>query len=199
MATIAAGETKATIQQKVEPKVLVAAPSRREFLYYVWGASIVMLLGEATVVILWFSLPRFKEGTFGGIFNFPVDKIPANNAAPYNEASGRFWVSQFNDSVAVMFGVCTHLGCLPKWVDNNDRFECPCHGSKYTSAGMWLEGPAPRSLDRFPVVVTFADGTTATTPADGSAIHTDGKQIANMRIDTGKRIKMPGQSLPPGG
>jgi cytochrome b6-f complex iron-sulfur subunit len=196
MATIAASQTKATIEQNAEPKVVVAAPSRREFLYYVWGASIVMLLGQASVVLIWFSLPRFKEGTFGGIFNFPVDKIPANNAAPFNEPAGRFWVTQYDESVAVMFGVCTHLGCLPKWVDQNNRLECPCHGSKYASSGRWLDGPAPRSLDRFPIVITFTDGSTATTSADGGSILLNGRTIASMRIDTGRRIKMPGLGLP---
>jgi cytochrome b6-f complex iron-sulfur subunit len=197
MATISAAETTATVQRSAEPSVQVAVPSRREFLYYVWGASIILLLGEATAALIWFALPRFKEGTFGGIFNFPIDKIPAQGEAPYNEPAGRFWVTQYDSGLAVLFGVCTHLGCLPKWVPNTDRFECPCHGSKYANSGQWLDGPAPRSLDRFPIVVMFSDGTTAVTDTDGGTIPLEGRTITSMRIDTGKRIKMPGRSLPP--
>lgn len=196
MATIAAGETKATVQGKAEPQVQVAAPSRREFLYYIWGASLVMLLGQAGVVLLWFALPRFKEGTFGGVFNVAVDKIPSNNSAPLNEPAGRFWVAHYEDRLVVHYGVCTHLGCLPKWVDQNNRFECPCHGSKYQLSGNWIEGPAPRSLDRFAISVTFTDGTTASTSSDGGAIPVNGKQISSLRVDTGKRIRMPGHALP---
>ena len=32
---------------------------------------------------------------------------------------------------------------------SDDRFECPCHGSKFTREGLYIEGPAPRSLDTF--------------------------------------------------
>lgn len=197
MASIAAEQTKAAVQTKAEPKVQVAAPSRREFLYYIWGASMVMLLGQAGVAFIWFALPRFKEGTFGGIFNFPPDKIPANNTAPFNEPSGRFWVTHFEDKLAVLYGVCTHLGCLPKWSDQNTRFECPCHGSKFEMSGKYIEGPAPRSLDRFPVVVTFADGTTAATSADGGAVAIGDRRVVSVNIDTGRKILMPGHGLPP--
>jgi len=62
----------------------VEAPSRREFLYYIWGASIALLIGEAGAGLIWFALPRFKEGTFGGIFNFPPDQVPGVEKAPYN-------------------------------------------------------------------------------------------------------------------
>jgi cytochrome b6-f complex iron-sulfur subunit len=47
--------------------------------------------------------------------------------------------------------VCTHLGCLYKWEPANFRFECPCHGSKFSHDGFYIEGPAPRSLDYFEV------------------------------------------------
>ncbi len=199
MASIAAEQTKAAVQTKSEPKVQVAAPSRREFLYYIWGASLVMLLGQAGVAFIWFALPRFKEGTFGGVFSLTPDKIPANDTAPLNEPSGRFWVTHFDEKLAVLYGVCTHLGCLPKWVDQNTRFECPCHGSKFQMSGQYIEGPAPRSLDRFPVTVVFADGSTAVTSADGGAIDIAGKDIVSVSIDTGRKIQMPGRSLPPEG
>ncbi|MBW4436501.1 MAG: Rieske 2Fe-2S domain-containing protein [Pleurocapsa minor GSE-CHR-MK-17-07R] len=195
MATIAA-ENKATVQAKAEPQVQVAAPSRREFLYYIWGASLVMVLGEAAVAFIWFALPRFKEGTFGGIFDFPVNKVPLNNDAPYNEASGRFWVTHYDGKLAILYGICTHLGCLPKWVPNNDRFECPCHGSKFERSGRFIEGPAPRSLDRFPIVVQFSDGTTASTSAEGGAVDISGREVVSIRIDTGRKLTMPGHQLP---
>ena len=152
MATsITTGETKATVpaKGKAAAEVQVSAPSRREFLYYIWGASIALLLGETTAGLVWFLLPRFREGTFGGIFNFPVDKVPVQNAAPAQVPEGRFWVSQPTEGLVVLFGVCTHLGCLPKWSVTNHRFECPCHGSKYELDGLYIEGPAPRSMDRF--------------------------------------------------
>jgi cytochrome b6-f complex iron-sulfur subunit len=194
MASITAGETRATVRGTAGTAAEVAAPSRREFLYYIWGASIALLLGETTAGIIWFSLPRFKEGTFGGIFNITPDKVPAADVAPTNIPEGRFWISNVQDEgLVVLFGVCTHLGCLPKWVDNNNRFECPCHGSKYQKDGHYIEGPAPRSLDRFPIVVTFTDGTQVEQNANGDPIPLEGRTIANLQINTGRRVKRAGR------
>jgi cytochrome b6-f complex iron-sulfur subunit len=47
--------------------------------------------------------------------------------------------------------VCTHEGCETN-VQNN-RFECPCHGSVFANTGDVLVGPASRPLDG--IAVTF--------------------------------------------
>ncbi len=196
-ATTAQGNVRATAAAQGAAGVNVNAPSRREFLYYIWGASIALLLGQATAGIIWFALPRFKEGTFGGIFVFPLSRFPTQaGAPPSSEPAGRFHVIHTpNDGLLVLFGVCTHLGCLPKWQE--DRFACPCHGSQYTLTGNWIKGPAPRGLDMFKTTVTFDDGTTMITEKadslDGSnyAILLKGKKIAKIDIDTGTRIKRP--------
>ncbi len=51
---------------------------------------------------------------------------------------------------------CVHLGCRVPWCASSQGFECPCHGSKYNAAGEYVDGPAPRNLDRFALEV--ADG-----------------------------------------
>lgn len=191
--------TDTVSQRRIIPRaastpVEVATPSRREFLYYIWGASIVLLLGEATAGLIWFMLPQFKEGTFGGIFSYPPDAVPSAGSAPVNVPDGRFWVSNVaNEGLIILYAVCTHLGCLPKWVDNNNRFECPCHGSKFQRNGRYIEGPAPRSLDRFRTTLTFEDGTTAVTNDAGDPVPLGGRAIAEIRIDTGDLIKRPGK------
>jgi ubiquinol-cytochrome c reductase iron-sulfur subunit len=59
--------------------------------------------------------------------------------------------------VAVIVGICTHLGCSPKYrpdmapADLGDDwkggFFCPCHGSKFDLAGRVFSGvPAPKNL-----------------------------------------------------
>ena len=196
MATSAsAGETKvvSSAPAKAAPQVQVAAPSRREFLYYIWGASMELLLGEAGAGLIWFALPRFKAGTFGGTFNLASDVLPTFGSAPLNVPEGRFWLSNSDKGFVVLYGVCTHLGCLPKWVDVNNRFECPCHGSKFERDGLYIEGPAPRSLDRFKTTITFTDGTTETQDADGNPIDLAGREIASIAVDTGTRLKRNGK------
>lgn len=47
--------------------------------------------------------------------------------------------------------VCTHLGCTPNWLESEQKFKCPCHGSGFYSNGINFEGPAPRPLERYAI------------------------------------------------
>ena len=51
----------------------------------------------------------------------------------------------------------------------------------------------PRSLDRFYMTVTFADGTTATTNEAGDPITINGREIASVTVDTRRLIQRPGR------
>lgn len=185
--------------------------TRREFLYYIWGASIAVLTLEFTGLLIWFMLPRFREGEFGGTFTLNMDVLPEVNQPPFNFADGRFWLVNVNNTVevgcermwvapgdeeiigaAAIYKVCTHLGCIYAWVDANDRFECPCHGSKYRLDGRRIEAPAPRNLDRFRLFAldenenviaesaTNGDGSFETLPLPPNT--------AFLRVDTGNRV-----------
>ena len=70
--------------------------------------------------------------------------------------------------IAVLEGVCTHLGCSPQYKsvdakndmgqDWNGGFFCPCHGSKFDFAGRVFAGsPAPTNL-RVPPYKFVGDG-----------------------------------------
>jgi cytochrome b6-f complex iron-sulfur subunit len=190
MATASAAKAAATPKAA---EVSVSAPSRREFLYYIWGASILLALGEATAGLIWFAYPRFKAGEYGGTFSIPGTDVPAPGAGPVAKPEGRFWLSNPTEGFVALYAVCPHLGCLPKWVDTNFRFECPCHGSKYQLTGLYIEGPAPRSMDRFQTTIIFTDGTTAETDTSGDPIPLNGRTIQELRIDTGSRIKRNGK------
>ncbi|MEZ4583337.1 MAG: Rieske 2Fe-2S domain-containing protein [Caldilineaceae bacterium] len=57
---------------------------------------------------------------------------------------GKFWwVNITDEGPKAIYMVCTHLGCLYKWVGERNRFECPCHGSKFTREGFDEGSPAP--------------------------------------------------------
>lgn len=128
--------------------------NRREFLTYAWGAALGLVLLESGVALFDFMYPRFKAGEFGGKFFLgPVSSMPAIDAPPKPFTDGKFWlVNTTDEGVKALYMVCTHLGCLYKWEPSTVRFECPCHGSKFTSDGYYIEGPAPRSLDTFVVI-----------------------------------------------
>lgn len=175
--------------------VEVSPVSRREFLYYIWGASIALLLGEATAAIIWFALPRFREGEFGGVIPVALEDLPEVGDGPVSQPAGRFHVSHTPEGgLVVLYAVCTHLGCLPKWEPVNDRFACPCHGSQYQIDGRYITGPAPRGLDRFPLIITLADGSTRTNAIDGMPIDIRDialEDIVRVDVNTGARITGP--------
>lgn len=50
---------------------------------------------------------------------------------------------------------CTHLGCIPAWQPAANKFKCPCHGSGFRPSGMNFEGPAPRPLERWRIVLAL--------------------------------------------
>lgn len=188
--------------------------TRREFLYYVWGASIALLTLQGTGLLIWYLIPRFREGEFGGKFPVPLDDLPEVNANPVNFADGRFWLVNLNSAepnelmyqapdetepiigVAAIYKVCTHLGCIYSWTPANARFECPCHGSKYRLDGRRIESPAPRSLDRFKMEAIGADGAIlAESPINVEEDYYNPLVLpegtVSLSIDTGSRKKGP--------
>lgn len=50
-------------------------------------------------------------------------------------------------SLKVLSSVCPHLGCAVRWVDNKNRFICPCHGGTFTKTGQLVSGPPLRGMD----------------------------------------------------
>jgi len=42
--------------------------------------------------------------------------------------------------------VCTHLGCLTAWKQEEGIIACPCHGSRFSREGQKMAGPAPKPL-----------------------------------------------------
>lgn len=193
--------------------------TRREFLYYIWGASVALFTAEAAGLIIWFAIPRFREGEFGGTFTVPANSLPEVNAPPNNFPDGRFWLVNLDTGsdqgdermylasdetqpivgVAAIYKVCTHLGCIYDWNAANERFECPCHGSKYRLDGRRIESPAPRSLDRFQLsALDEANNVLASAELGPSGTYAelalpDG--TTSIQVDTGMRADGPSEQL----
>ncbi len=64
------------------------------------------------------------------------------------------WIVRNTDGMFALISVCTHLGCTPNWLVNEQKFKCPCHGSGFYSTGINFEGPAPRPLERARIVLS---------------------------------------------
>lgn len=72
-----------------------------------------------------------KNGT-GNVIDYQGKKV-----AVYKDPNG---------NISAHSAVCTHLGCIIGWDDENKRWQCPCHGSRYDTNGKVLRGPTKRNL-----------------------------------------------------
>lgn len=170
-----AAEAVATAHAFGQPPPKTAKPvSRREFFrrslvgsLLVYGAQ----FGGATLAFLW---PNLRGG-FGSVINAgKVDEIKAairdTEGQPVYSGTGRFYIVAYDgrpaddidyeaeglsaQGVMPLYQRCVHLGCRVPFCAQSQWFECPCHGSKYNTAGEYKLGPAPRGMDRFRVTIS---------------------------------------------
>jgi menaquinol-cytochrome c reductase iron-sulfur subunit len=60
---------------------------------------------------------------------------------------GVYVVPVGSGNLKVLSSVCPHLGCAVRWIDEKDRFICPCHGGTFTRTGAYVSGPPLRPMD----------------------------------------------------
>jgi cytochrome b6-f complex iron-sulfur subunit len=144
------------------------------------GLGILGLVGGP----LDFVWPRNIKG-FGGPINVTPDRIPAVGGDPLVITEGKFFILNLEagetpngestpGGVLALWRKCPHLGCtIPynapfEFQGRKGWFRCPCHNSTYTKeGGVIVFGPAPRSMDVFPIEVQD----------DGSLIVQTGRQF----------------------
>jgi len=135
--------------------------SRRNFIGLAGWAAVLGSLGVGTLAFGRFMYPRvlfeprmsFKIG--------PPDAYKVNEVSEAWIEKERFWVVRTSEGIIALSGICTHLGCTPRWAASENKFKCPCHGSGFRGinpakpypgiAGIHFEGPAPRPLERFKI------------------------------------------------
>lgn len=92
---------------------------------------------------------RFKVG--------PPSDYPFGTVATKWKDQYGIWVVHTNyggkNLLYALISVCTHLGCTPNWLEGEQKFKCPCHGSGFYKDGINFEGPAPRPLERYAISI----------------------------------------------
>jgi len=147
-----------------KPKEAAAATdeSRRFFLGFALGSFLGVGFTSLTATVgLWtlgtarFMFPnvlieppsKFKVG-------FPSDFAPGMVEEKFKAQFGVWVVKaeyQGQMEIYALRTVCTHLGCTPNWLEGEQKFKCPCHGSGFYKDGINFEGPAPRPLERYAI------------------------------------------------
>ena len=72
-----------------------------------------------------------------------VIKIDGQRCAVYRDAEG---------SVTACSAICTHMGCVVRWNQAEQTWDCPCHGSRFNTQGNVMAGPAETALKRVELV-----------------------------------------------
>jgi cytochrome b6-f complex iron-sulfur subunit len=119
--------------------------SRRGFFTLVGLVGLSVATLAATVLSLRFVIPNvtydesllFKAG-------LPAD-YPIGSTTIFSDK--RIALNRDVDGFYAVSLICTHLGCTPRWFQNDNMFRCPCHGSRYLRDGVRFYGPAPRPMD----------------------------------------------------
>ena len=121
-------------------------------LFIAWG-SLVTATAASSLAMARFMMPN--------VLVEPPTKFKIGPPADYGASTvSTKWKAQFgvwivNDEVDgqqmvyALSTVCTHLGCTPNWLEGEQKFKCPCHGSGFYKSGVNFEGPAPRPLERY--------------------------------------------------
>jgi cytochrome b6-f complex iron-sulfur subunit len=141
-----------------------AAMPRRSFLSWMtlaWAAFTASMLAAATATarfmfpnVLFEPPPTFKAGYPNEIQVGQVDeRFKQKNAVWLVRTAFDQWANA--SGIYALSTVCTHLGCTPNWLQAEQKFKCPCHGSGYYITGVNFEGPTPRPLERY--AISLAD------------------------------------------
>jgi len=133
------------------------AMSRRSFFSWVtlaWTAFTASMLASLTATarfmfpnVLFEPPPTFKAG-------FP-NEIQVGQVDERFKQKYAVWLVRDPNGIYALSTVCTHLGCTPNWLETEQKFKCPCHGSGYYKSGINFEGPTPRPLERY--AISLAD------------------------------------------
>jgi glycine/D-amino acid oxidase-like deaminating enzyme/nitrite reductase/ring-hydroxylating ferredoxin subunit len=76
-----------------------------------------------------------------------VERLPQSCGAIVRR--GLHKIAVFRDADGVLHrrtAVCPHLGCIVQWNSSAELSDCPCHGSRFDSAGRVVVGPANTDL-----------------------------------------------------
>ncbi len=129
--------------------------SRRSFFARLWLFLGLVALAELIWVTVSFLRPKKRKEIAEEsdiITAGPVDNFEPGSVTAFPR--GRFYLARLVDGGFLAISrKCTHLGCTVPWVEEENRFVCPCHASTFDIRGVVISPPAPRPLDIYPVTI----------------------------------------------
>lgn len=127
---------------------------RRKFLDYLSWAGFFGLIAATSLNTLRFLVPGALEEPDSSVKLGSLDFLLPGDVY-FSEKQKIILIRDSDGSYYAQSAICTHLGCLVRWKEDERVFSCPCHGSVFALNGARLEGPAPRDLERISVVLDY--------------------------------------------
>jgi len=147
-------------------------PSRRDVLARLGVGACAVAAAGAGLVTLDYLEPKvlFEPPTAfraGSPLDYPDGTVRLNKEQ-------RAYVIGGKGGVYALSAICTHLGCITRYLADERVIACPCHGSRFDLEGNIVHGPAPRPLPWVEVRLDAATGVlvvdTAVPVAQGKAV-----------------------------
>jgi cytochrome b6-f complex iron-sulfur subunit len=128
--------------------------SRRKFLVSAFGALGTALTAVAAYPVFRYLSPRQTDAEKGRV-TIPRAQVGVGKAYFFQFLGHPAVVLQRAPGVFVAFSaICTHLGCIVRWLPEKGEFLCPCHAGSYASDGKVIGGPPPKPLPTIPVTLS---------------------------------------------
>ncbi len=140
-------------------------PTRRRFLDYLLGTSVVATLSAILYPIFKFMVPpQVIEASTNSVSVGKNADIPANSGKIFKFGSkpGIIIRTQAGDLKAFSAS-CTHLDCIVQYSPEKKEIVCACHNGVYDLTGKNIGGPPPRPLEEYKVNVKGDDITVTRT------------------------------------
>lgn len=164
-----------------------ANPSRREFLNYALGASVLLAGASTCAGLAWFTQQqRFIGARGSGLFELALRELPLPGGEPVFFAEAQAYLTNPGSGLLALLAPCPFDRYVVRWSESNLRFECPGCGSKFHVDGTYLKGSAAQDLNKATLVATTAAGSIST-PADGAPVSVEAAQ--SILLDVQQQVR----------
>jgi len=131
-------------------------PSRRKFLDWLLGTSLVGFMASVLYPVLRYLIPPVAgEAATGSVtLPFKPEEISANSGRifKFGNRPGILIRTQ-TDELHALSATCTHLGCIVQYRPDLAHVWCACHNGHFDLHGQNIAGPPPAPLEEFTVNV----------------------------------------------
>jgi cytochrome b6-f complex iron-sulfur subunit len=86
--------------------------------------------------------------------DIPLVDLPVGRRVRVDLGTTPVEVLRTAEGVVAKSLLCTHRGCIVKWDEQRELYQCPCHDGRFDAQGQVIFGPPTAPLVQLPVTVT---------------------------------------------